>query len=92
MLNANTTLPCAGMHKCVYSWSMQCPCVLAGRAVGLSAGSLVAGIMLGAALNAWLRVDIVPIGVSKLAPQLVLALPLQPIHVSFVPCETPCMI
>lgn len=33
-----------------------------GRSVGLSLGSLVAGIMLGAALNAWLRVDIVPIG------------------------------
>lgn len=40
-------------------------CVLcAGRAVGLSLGALVAGIMLGAGLNAWLRVDIVPIGVS----------------------------
>jgi len=33
-----------------------------GRAVGLSLGALVAGIMLGAGLNAWLRVDIVPIG------------------------------
>lgn len=53
-------------------------CLLAGRSVGLSAGSLVAGIMLGAALNAWLRVDIVPIGVSVLAPWLGYALLPQP--------------
>lgn len=33
-----------------------------GRAVGLSVGALVAGILLGAGLNAWLQVDIVPIG------------------------------
>jgi len=32
--------------------------------VGLSLGALVVGILLGAGLNAWLRVDIVPIGVS----------------------------
>lgn len=32
------------------------------RSIGLSAASLVVGIMLGAALNAWLRVDIVPLG------------------------------
>lgn len=37
----------------------------AGRAVGLSLAALVAGILLGAGLNAWLRVDIVPIGVSR---------------------------
>lgn len=44
----------------MFSW----PClVCAGRAVGLSVGALVAGILLGAGLNAWLRVDIVPIGV-----------------------------
>lgn len=44
---------------------LSCPClVCAGRAVGLSVGALVAGILLGAGLNAWLRVDIVPIGVS----------------------------
>lgn len=36
----------------------------AGRSVGLSLGALVVGILLGAGLNAWLRVDIVPIGVS----------------------------
>ncbi len=35
------------------------------RSFGLSLGSLAAGILLGAALNAWLRVDIVPLGVSK---------------------------
>lgn len=39
--------------------------LLAGRAVGLSVAALVAGILLGAGLEAWLRVDIVPIGVSK---------------------------
>ncbi|KAF6264866.1 hypothetical protein COO60DRAFT_1481166 [Scenedesmus sp. NREL 46B-D3] len=33
-----------------------------GRSIGLSVGSLAAGILLGAALNAWLRVDIVPLG------------------------------
>ncbi|KAI8475846.1 MAG: hypothetical protein J3K34DRAFT_16779 [Monoraphidium minutum] len=33
-----------------------------GRAAGITFGSMVAGIMLGAALNAWLQVDIVPIG------------------------------
>ncbi|KAF8067219.1 hypothetical protein HT031_002266 [Scenedesmus sp. PABB004] len=33
-----------------------------GRAVGLSLGAMVAGILLGAGLNAWLRVDIVPLG------------------------------
>jgi hypothetical protein len=33
--------------------------------VGLSVAALVAGILLGAGLEAWLRVDIVPIGVSE---------------------------
>ena len=33
-----------------------------GRAAGITAASMVAGIMLGAALNAWLQVDVVPIG------------------------------
>eukprot|EP00882_Tetradesmus_deserticola_P016762 GHRQ01017922.1.p1 GENE.GHRQ01017922.1~~GHRQ01017922.1.p1 ORF type:complete len:180 (+),score=53.11 GHRQ01017922.1:871-1410(+) len=33
-----------------------------GRSIGLSVGALTAGILLGAALNAWLRVDIVPLG------------------------------
>eukprot|EP00775_Hariotina_reticulata_P012624 gene12624-12754_t len=33
-----------------------------GRSFGLAIGSLFAGILIGAALNAWLRVDIVPIG------------------------------
>lgn len=37
----------------------------AGRAAGITFGSMVAGIMLGAGLNAWLQVDIVPIGVSS---------------------------
>lgn len=32
--------------------------------MGLSVGALVAGILLGAGLNAWLQVDIVPIGVG----------------------------
>lgn len=41
-----------------------CLPLVAGRAVGLSLAALVAGILLGAGLNAWLRVDIVPIGVS----------------------------
>jgi len=40
----------------------------AGRSFGLSIGSLIAGILLGAALNAWLRVDIVPVGVSGSNP------------------------
>jgi hypothetical protein len=34
-----------------------------GRAAGITFGSMVVGIMLGAGLNAWLQVDIVPIGV-----------------------------
>jgi hypothetical protein len=38
---------------------------LAGRSIGLSVGALAAGIILGAALNWWLRVDIVPLGVSR---------------------------
>lgn len=41
---------------------------ITGRAVALSLGSLVVGILLGAGLNAWLRVDIVPIGVSGAQP------------------------
>lgn len=44
--------------------SLQRRLVHAGRSVGLSVGALAAGILLGAAVNAWLRVDIVPIGVS----------------------------
>jgi len=41
--------------------------IAAGRAAGITAGSMVAGIMLGAVLNVWLQIDIVPIGVSGLA-------------------------
>lgn len=33
-----------------------------GRSAGLTFGSLVAGVLLGALLNSWLRVDIVPLG------------------------------
>ncbi|GBF91048.1 hypothetical protein Rsub_03904 [Raphidocelis subcapitata] len=33
-----------------------------GRAAGITVGSMVAGIMFGALLNAWLQVDVVPIG------------------------------
>ncbi|KIZ03099.1 hypothetical protein MNEG_4861 [Monoraphidium neglectum] len=33
-----------------------------GRAAGITFGAMVAGIMLGAGLNAWLQIDIVPIG------------------------------
>jgi hypothetical protein len=33
-----------------------------GRSIGLSVGALAAGIVIGAAINAWLQVDIVPIG------------------------------
>jgi hypothetical protein len=57
--------------SCWYDASTEAPsahllylCTAAGRAVGLSVGALVAGILLGAGLNAWLQVDIVPIGVS----------------------------
>jgi uncharacterized membrane protein YfcA len=37
-----------------------------GRAAGITVGALVAGVMLGAVLNAWLRVDLVPLGVRLL--------------------------
>lgn len=50
--------------RCVLLLLLLC---IAGRSIGLSAASLVVGIMLGAALNAWLRVDIVPLGVSAAA-------------------------
>eukprot|EP00878_Enallax_costatus_P025522 GHUV01027309.1.p1 GENE.GHUV01027309.1~~GHUV01027309.1.p1 ORF type:complete len:170 (+),score=32.78 GHUV01027309.1:570-1079(+) len=33
-----------------------------GRSVGLSVASLAVGILVGAAVNGWLRVDIVPLG------------------------------
>jgi uncharacterized membrane protein YfcA len=35
-----------------------------GKAVGLSLGGLVVGALLGTAVANWLRVDIVPLGVS----------------------------
>ena len=39
---------------------------LAGKAVGITVAGLLAGVLLGAALQSWLRVDIVPIAVSLL--------------------------
>jgi uncharacterized membrane protein YfcA len=37
-----------------------------GRAVALSLAGLVAGTLVGAAVQSWLRVDIIPLGVSGL--------------------------
>lgn len=37
----------------------------AGKAIGLTFGCLVAGAILGSALQSWLRVDIVPLGVRR---------------------------
>jgi hypothetical protein len=39
--------------------------ILAGRSIGLTAAPMVVGILVGALLNSWLRVDIVPLGVSE---------------------------
>ena len=36
------------------------------RAGGITAAGLIAGAVVGSALQSWLRVDIVPIGVSAL--------------------------
>lgn len=44
---------------------------------------LLAGVLLGAALQSWLRVDIVPIGVSVLPPlhyALKIPVQLRPLH------------
>ena len=40
-----------------------CECVGVGRAAGLTAAGFLVGSLLGGALQNWLRVDIVPIGV-----------------------------
>ena len=40
-----------------------CGLWLAGKAAGITAAGLLAGVLLGAALQSWLRVDIVPIAV-----------------------------
>ena len=40
--------------------------LVTGRAVGLALGGAVFGAVIGGALNSWLRVDIVPIGVRSL--------------------------
>lgn len=50
-------------------WSFPLPfiapdTVCVGRAIGLTGASFVAGIMVGSLANAWLHVDIVPLGVS----------------------------
>ena len=37
---------------------------VAARAGGITAAGLIAGAVIGSALQSWLRVDIVPIGVS----------------------------
>ena len=36
----------------------------AGKAAGITVAGLLAGVLLGAALQSWLRVDIVPIAVN----------------------------
>lgn len=38
--------------------------VYAGKAIGLAFGGALIGSIIGGGLNSWLRVDIVPIGVS----------------------------
>ena len=42
----------------------------AGRAIGLTTASFVVGIMIGSLANAWLNVDIVPLGVSCSAEEV----------------------
>lgn len=39
----------------------------AARAGGITAASLIAGAAVGSAAQSWLRIDIVPIGVSHIA-------------------------
>ena len=42
--------------------------MIAARAGGITAAGLIAGAAIGSALQSWLRVDIVPIGVRFVAP------------------------
>ncbi len=43
----------------------------AGRAAALTGGGFVAGTLIGALLQSWLQVDIVPLGVSHFLPPVV---------------------
>ena len=45
----------------------------AGKAAGITGAGLLAGVLLGAALQSWLRVDIVPIAVSSQLPGIPLS-------------------
>lgn len=53
--------------SCMYQTFLPLTCMLryvAARAGGITAAGLIAGAVIGSALQSWLRVDIVPIGVS----------------------------
>ena len=57
--------PSRASNPCTHDW--RCappPTSRTGKAVALVFGCLFAGAMLGTGLESWLRVDIVPIGVS----------------------------
>lgn len=43
----------------------------AGRAAGITGAGLLVGALLGGALQAWLRVDIVPVGVGFRCPVVI---------------------
>ena len=54
----------------IFSMHVSIPClngvIPAGKAAGLSVAGLALGTLVGSGIQAWLRVDIVPLGVSFL--------------------------
>ena len=58
-------MPCSCARMPVWKGTALWPLMPAARAAGLSFAGLIFGALVGGAFQGWLRVDIVPIGVSQ---------------------------